>query len=147
MKFLREVARCFYERDGEKIGELCFVFPNRRSGLFFQKYLGEMVEKPLFSPAIFTIKDLILSLSRLREADTTESLFLLYSLYLDISGSQESFDEFVYWGEIILNDFNDTDKFLADPKKLFANIKDLKEIESDCSSKPGFPKRANIFFL
>jgi len=133
MKFLREVARCFYERDGEKIGELCFVFPNRRSGLFFQKYLGEMVEKPLFSPAIFTIKDLILSLSRLREADTTESLFLLYSLYLDISGSQESFDEFVYWGEIILNDFNDTDKFLADPKKLFANIKDLKEIESDYS--------------
>jgi len=133
MKFLREVARRFYERDGEKIGELCFVFPNRRSGLFFQKYIGEMAEKPLFSPAIFTIGDLILSLSKMREADTTESLFLLYSLYLEVSGSQESFDEFVYWGEIIINDFNDTDKFLADPKKLFSNIKDLKEIESDYS--------------
>lgn len=133
MKFLREVARRFYERDGEKIGELCFVFPNRRSGLFFQNYLGEMVERPLFSPVIFTINDLILSLSKLREADTTESLFLLYSLYLEVSGSQESFDEFVYWGEIILSDFNDTDKFLADPKRLFANIKDLKEIESDYS--------------
>ena len=133
MKFLKEVARRFYERDGDKIGELCFVFPNRRSGLFFQNYLGEMVEKPLFSPAIFTINDLILSLSKMREADTTESLFRLYSLYLEISGSQESFDEFVYWGEIILSDFNDTDKFLADPKKLFANIKDLKEIESDYS--------------
>ena len=133
MKFLSEVARHFYEREGEKIGELCFVFPNRRSGLFFQKYLGEMVSKPLFSPAIFTIKDLILSLSKMREADTMESVFRLYSLYIEISGSQESFDEFVYWGEIILNDFNDTDKFLADPKKLFANIKDLKEIESDYS--------------
>ena len=133
MKFLSRVARAFYEREGDKIGEICFVFPNRRSSLFFQKYLGELTNKPIFSPTLFTIKDLIVSLSGFREADNLYSLFRLYYHYTKISGSAESFDEFVFWGEIILNDFNDTDKFLADSAKLFANVKELKEIESDYS--------------
>lgn len=133
MKFLSRVARAFYEREGDKIGEICFVFPNRRSSLFFQKYLGELTSKPIFSPTLFTIKDLVVSLSGMSEADNFYSLFRLYDHYTKISGSGESFDEFVFWGEIILNDFNDTDKFLADPSKLFANVKELKEIESDYS--------------
>lgn len=131
MKFLSRVARAFYEREGDKIGEICFVFPNRRSSLFFQKYLGEFTSKPIFSPTLYTIKDLVVSLSGMSEADNFYSLFRLYDHYTKISGSGESFDEFVFWGEIILNDFNDTDKFMADPARLFANVKELKEIESD----------------
>ncbi len=133
MKFLSRIARAFYERDGEKISEICFVFPNRRSSLFFQKYLGELTSKPIFSPSVYTIKDLVVSLSGMSEADNIYLLFRLYDNYNKISGSVESFDEFVFWGEIILNDFNDTDKFLADPAKLFANVKELKEIGSDYS--------------
>ncbi|MHC1781068.1 MAG: PD-(D/E)XK nuclease family protein [Bacteroidales bacterium] len=131
MEFLSRVARALFEREGDKIGEICFVFPNRRSSLFFQKYLGELTSKPIFSPTLYTIKDLVVSLSGMREADNLYSLFRLYDHYSKISGSGESFDEFVFWGEIILNDFNDTDKFLANPEKLFSNVKDLKEIESD----------------
>jgi len=65
--------------------------------------------------------------------DRLEALFKLYSLYIEISGSKESFDEFVFWGDIILGDFDDVDKYLIDSKKLFANIKDIKDIESDYS--------------
>lgn len=133
MKFLQTVASRFYEDEGAKIRELCFVFPNRRSGLFFQKYLGELTDAPIFSPKIFTIKDFIISVSGLREADRLDSLFRLYSIYKEISGTEESFDDFVFWGDVIIDDFNDTDKFLADARLLFANIKELKEIESDYS--------------
>lgn len=133
MKFLQQIASLFYNQEGAKIRELCFVFPNRRSGLFFRKYLGEIAREPVFSPGIFTIKDFIISLSDLRESDKFDLLFRLYRIYKQTSGSSESFDDFVYWGEVILNDFNDTDKFMADARLLFANIKELKEIESDYS--------------
>lgn len=133
MKFLESVALHFYQNESAKLSEFCFVFPNRRSGLFFQKYLGEIVQKPLFSPKIFTIKDFIISVSGMSEADKIDSLFRLYSIYKEISGSPESFDDFVFWGEVILDDFNDVDKFMADARLLFANIKELKEIESDYS--------------
>jgi len=133
MKFLEQVALDFYNREGSGIRELCFVFPNRRSGLFFRKYLAGFSEKPVFSPAIITLKDMVVSLSNKREADRIELLFDLYDSYRQISNMPESFDDFIYWGEIILNDFNDTDKFLVNAKKLFSNVKELKEIESDYS--------------
>ncbi len=133
MKFLSKIASSFYKQEGDGISELCFVFPNRRSSLFFQRYLGEIVNKPIYSPQLFTIKDLILSLSGLKEADNLNSLFLLYRNYIKVSSSKESFDDFLFWGEIILNDFNDIDKYLVNAKKIFTNIKDLKEIESDYS--------------
>ncbi len=133
MRFLEQVAGHFYYRDKSAIGELCFIFPNRRSGLFFRKYLSGKVEKPIFSPAIFTLKDMVTSLSGKREADRIELLFDLYSTYRQVVDTPESFDEFIYWGEIILNDFNDTDRYLADAEKLFSNVKDLKEIDSDYS--------------
>ena len=131
MKFLREIA--FEFRTREDISEYCFVFPNRRAGLFFQKYLGELIDTPIFSPAITTIKDMLISLSGLREADRLDMLFRLYKLYGEVSEKVESFDEFLFWGETILSDYNDVDKFMADAKRLFANVKDLKEIESDYS--------------
>lgn len=133
MKFLLQIASAFYSAEGQRLKEYCFVFPNRRAGLFFQKYIGEVATEPLFSPAIMTINDLFTMLSGINQVDRLESLFKLYSLYIEISGSQESFDEFVFWGDIILSDFDDVDKYLVDAKKLFANIKDIKDIESDYS--------------
>ena len=131
MKYLRKIASEFRTR--EDLSEYCFVFPNRRAGLFFQKYLGELTDIPIFSPAITTIKDLLINFSGLREADKLDMLFRLYKLYGEISDKVESFDEFLFWGETILSDYNDVDKFMADPKRLFSNIKDLKEIEADYS--------------
>ena len=133
MKFLEQVARDFYLREGSGIKEFCFVFPNRRSGLFFRKYLSELTEKPIVSPEIVSFKDFVLRLSDKREADKIELLFDLYKVYSQLSSSPESFDEFAFWGEIVLKDFNDIDNFLIDARQLFSNVKDLKAIESDYS--------------
>ena len=96
MKFLKKIALDFYKREGSGIRGLCFVFPNRRSGLFFRKYLSQLSEKPLFSPAIVTLKDMVISLSDKREADRLELLFDLYDIYREISTTPESFDNFIY---------------------------------------------------
>ena len=132
--FLQQVASVFYQHYQNRINELVFVFPNRRAGIFFQKYLAIEAKQPVFSPTILTINELFGKLSELHTADHTSLLFRLYEIFLEISHSQESFDDFYYWGEMLLNDFDDVDKYLADAEKLFTNVTDLKQIDADFAS-------------
>lgn len=142
-QFLRQVAAAFVA-DGN-LG--CrFVLPNRRSVKFFQKFLGQEYGKkwgkPMFSPQIGTINELFVELADLLPADSVELLYILYKEYISIkyketgydpSRGKDTFDEFVHWGDVILKDFNDIDKYLVEARQLFTNIRDLKEIESDFS--------------
>lgn len=127
--FLYQVATLFYEQYGEEINTLAFVFPNRRAGVFFQKYISELTEKPVFSPPVLTMNDLMAELSGKQLADKINTLFTLYNLYVKISRSAETFDEFLYWGELLLNDFDDIDKYLVNAKGLFTNVTNLHEID------------------
>lgn len=128
--FLYQVASLFYERYGADVSNYAFVFPNRRTGLFFQKYLSEIANRPIFSPAILTINDLFHRISGKRPADRVSMLFSLYDIYIELSSSSESFDEFLYWGEMLLNDFDDIDKYMVDARLLFSNLVDLRDLES-----------------
>lgn len=129
--FLYNVAKTYFQEEGNAISNYTFVFPNRRSGVFFQHYLASISSKPIFSPKIITIADLFEKLSSLNKADNINILFVLYEIYKKISKSEESFDEFYFWGEMLVNDFDDVDKYLVNAKQLFQNIHDLKEIEKD----------------
>lgn len=129
--FLYNVAQAYYKTYGQQISRFVFVFPNRRAGLFFQRYLSEIAGKPIFSPEILTVADLFGRLSEYKQADRIEMLFMLYDIYKRISSSEETFDDFLYWGEMLLNDFDDVDKYLVDAKQLFRNIYDLREIDND----------------
>lgn len=129
--FLYRIAEKYYKEYGSDIKKLVFVFPNRRAGLFFQKHLASLSKQPLFSPFIFTISDFITDLSGLLPADKIRMLFMLYDIYTKRSGSEESFDEFLYWGDILLSDFDDVDKYLVNAKSLFTNVTDLHEIDRD----------------
>jgi len=128
--FLFNVAQAYYKNYGQQISRYTFVFPNRRAGIFFQQYLAQIAGKPIFSPEILTVTDLFDKLSPYKKADRIEMLFLLYDIYKRISATSETFDEFLYWGEMLLNDFDDVDKYLVDAQQLFRNIKDLKEIDA-----------------
>ncbi len=131
--FLQQVATAFYQSYGARVSRIAFVFPNKRAGLFFRKYLSELSSKPVFSPPILTIGDLFVRISGKQVADRISMLFTLHDLYIRRSGSLESFDEFLYWGEMLLNDFDDVDKYMANARMLFTNVTDLKQIESDFS--------------
>ncbi|MDR2496246.1 MAG: PD-(D/E)XK nuclease family protein [Tannerellaceae bacterium] len=127
--FLCQIASRFYDEYGADVGDMAFVFPNRRSGLFFHKYLAEAAGKPLFSPALFTINDLFVQLSGRQLADRIGMLFTLHNIYAGLIEWEEPFDDFVYWGEMLLNDFDDVDKYMADARMLFTNVTDLKDID------------------
>lgn len=127
--FLHRVAEIFFQNYTSEINRFTFVFPNRRAGLFFQQYLAEVAARPFFSPSIITIEQWFENASSYVAADKLFQLFRLYELFKKESNSPETFDSFAFWGEIILNDFNEVDKYLADAQQLFGNIADLKNID------------------
>jgi hypothetical protein len=128
---LKQIARIYFDRYGSEIHRTAFVFPNRRSGFFFRKYLSECTDSPFFSPEILTISNLFTKLNPAYQADRIKLLFVLYDIYIKKSASNEAFDDFLHWGEMLINDFDEIDKQLIDAKQLFTNVTDLNSIEKD----------------
>lgn len=129
--FLSRIARTYLQREEKYMPDYCFVFPNKRSGMFFSKYLSEHSTGTLLMPKISTISELVCDFSSSIEASRFEQLFILYNEYKLLSSDISEFDQFQFWGDMILNDFNDVDKYLIDAKQLFQNVKQLKEINSN----------------
>lgn len=132
--FLYQIAKAYTEQVDVDLRRCLFVFPSRRSSLFFQKYLGQCGEKPLFSPDIITIGDLFARLSTYGRGDKIKMMYILWQMYCKVCKSRgrdcEGFDSFVSLGEAVIADFSDVDKYMADASRLFAHIKDLRELDS-----------------
>jgi hypothetical protein len=131
--FLYRIAETFFREHRHSTNQFTFVFPNRRAGLFYQQYLAEVATQPFFSPEIITIDQWFENASVFSSADKLFQLFKLYELFIQLSNSDESFDSFAFWGEIILNDFNEIDKYRVDASQLFQNVSDLKAIDEGFS--------------
>ena len=132
--FLERIARSLYSEFKDKLKSHCLVFPNRRAGLFFTRYLAGELSKPVWTPSIMTINDLFRSLSPLQSAENEMLLFELFKVYRTLTKSSEKFDDFYFWGDMLLNDFDDVDKYLADASKLFSNVQDLRKIDQQFGS-------------
>jgi CRISPR/Cas system-associated exonuclease Cas4 (RecB family) len=127
--FLQRIARLLKEEHGNTLNRHCLVFPGRRAGLYLVKYLSSYIEKPVWLPSILTINDLFRTYSHLQPAANEILLFQLYKSYSLLSKAAGSFDDFYFWGDMLINDFDDVDKYLVDASKLFVNVRDLKEID------------------
>ena len=127
--FLDLAARDLYARFGDDIANVTLIFPSRRSALFFNRYLSQVIEKPLWQPEIQTVSDLMIGASELTIADSFSLVFKLHQIFCRVRNVDEPFDSFYFWGEAMLADFDQIDKYLVEPHKLFANISDLKEID------------------
>ncbi len=129
--FLEKTVDHLHAKYGDNISNLCIVLPNRRAGLFLKTYFAKKLNKTFFTPTIFATEDFVALLSELQNADTTTLLFELYETVKECNkNNTETFDEFSKWGQILLNDFNEIDRYLVDHKQLFGNLKDIKELES-----------------
>ncbi len=127
--FLKLVAQDLIARFGNDISNVTLVFPSRRAGLFFNTYLSKLIQKPIWSPTVVTITELMQQVTSLTLADPIKLVTNLYNTYCSVKGSSEPFENFYFWGEVMLADFDQVDKYLVDPKQLFSNIKDIKDIE------------------
>ena len=124
ISFLQQTAEDIYAKYGDNLTSIALVFPNNRARLFFSEHLYKVVGKPVWTPGFITISDLFREQSDLKTADSLALVGYLYHIYIRESRKEESFDEFYHWGEILLSDFDDVDKYLADAHQLFRNIKE-----------------------
>jgi ATP-dependent helicase/nuclease subunit B len=129
--FLEKTVNYLYDKYGDDISDLCIVLPNRRAGLFLKTHLSNNLKKTFWSPEIYATEDFIAMLAELEIVDTTSLLFELYETVKTVGKKEvESFDEFSKWGQILLNDLNEIDRYLVDASQLFGNLKDIKELEA-----------------
>ncbi len=126
---LEKLARYLTDDPDSMPEETCIILPNRRAGLFLQRHLSRYMSQVGWMPHIYSITEYVNELSGLAPGDPIELLFTLYDIYRELKEQPESLDEFYYWGEIMLNDFDEIDKYMVDPEMLFRNLADLKEIE------------------
>lgn len=128
--FLKQLAEHYYAQGSSE--SFCFVFPNRRSLMFFKKYYSEEIKrdkKTVLAPSMLSINDFFYKVSGHSVSEHTELLLILYKCYKKLKGDRcESLDEFFFWGEMILSDFNEVDKYLVDAEDLFSVISDFNKI-------------------
>lgn len=144
--FLKQVALHYFST--EPMQTLCFIFPNRRSLAFFRKWLAEAVADPLLNasapghegtprpvelPPMYTMNDFFHLAAATKQVDRVEAMLILYECYrksLSEGMEPDSLDDFIYWGDVLMSDFNDVDKYLADPHRIFTNISEFRALDA-----------------
>jgi len=147
--FLQQVAEHYVARGGLK--ELCFIFPNRRSIAFFRKWMASAVASldgtPTIAPVMVTINDFFATASDVDVTDRITLLVKLYDCYKALYPKAETLDEFIYWGDVLLGDFNDVDKYRVNPNQIFTNVADFKSLQDDYSHLSDNQRKAILAFI
>ena len=128
--FLHSVAKDLIEKYGYDLHDITIVFPNKRASLFLNRELASLSGKPLWSPQYTTISELFRSLSTLELADRIKLVCELHKSYCKVTGKEETLEQFYGWGELMLSDFDDIDKHLADARQVFTLLGDLHELDA-----------------
>ena len=148
--FLKQVARHYADTR-----DLYFVFPSRRAQVFFLKYLSDDLkgtEKPVLAPQCCTIDEFVYHIAGAGRTDKVKLLLELYSCYSELYEEKngrkpESLDDFIFWGDVILKDFSDVDRYLVNPDHIFKNVADYKKLSDDFSYLTPQQKEAMTLFL
>jgi len=128
-KFLIQVAEKIIADYSNNLNDQCIVFPNRRSALFFTRYLAGLTDRPVWMPTLKTVNELFTDNAVLKIAEPIQLIIELYKDYNILTNKSESLDDFYFWGEMLINDFDDIDKYLAPAELIFTNLSDLKRID------------------
>ena len=129
VSFLEKVAEDLLARYGENLSRVAVVFPNKRASLFLNDHLARLAGHPIWSPAYITISDLFRSHSQLKVADPILLVCELYKSFTHCTGIDETLDHFYGWGQLLLSDFDDLDKNMGPADKIFANLRDIHELD------------------
>ncbi len=115
----------------ESISDLTFILPSKRSGIFLKRVIKSSLDQTTILPEIISIEDFIEDLSTINSIDTITLIFEFYTIYQNSTEKDkiETFDNFSKWAPLLLQDFNEIDRHLIDPKYIFSYLTDIKRLE------------------
>ena len=144
--FLTLVARDLLSKYGNNLSRITVVFPGKRASLFLDQALARVASGPVWVPRYKTITELFAEASPYQVPDPVESVCRLYRVYARHVPEPHSLDQFYTWGEVLLSDFDDIDKHMVDADRLFANVGDLKTLDSVDYITPEHVEALQSFF-
>ena len=127
--FLEYVAEDIIGKYGTDLSRIAVVFPNKRAALFLNEHLARIAGQPVWSPAYITISDLFRQHTDLKPADPIKLICDIHKSFTKSTGIDETLDHFYGWGQLLLADFDDIDKNMADADSIFCNLKDIHELD------------------
>lgn len=112
------------------LSKLTFVLPSKRAGLFLKHQLYKVTNKTIFSPHIISIEEFVEALSQLKTISNTELLFEFYNSYTTLTNKEnvDSFESFSKWAQILLQDFNEIDRYLIPQENIFNYLSDIQKL-------------------
>ncbi|MDE6310412.1 MAG: PD-(D/E)XK nuclease family protein [Muribaculaceae bacterium] len=141
--FLGLIAEYYVGKGSRTLADYTFVTPNKRASKFLRQHIRNNIHgaNPVMMPRFVTFSRLLTHFAGFSEGSRNELLFTLYEAVREVytsAGRPEgvgSFESFIFWGDMMLSDFNEIDSSLADASALFKNIRHIKEIQSDFLDK------------
>lgn len=128
-KFLEYVAEDIISKYGTDLSRIAVVFPNKRASLFLNELLAKHAGRPVWSPAYITISEFFSQHSSLTVGDPIKLTCDIYKSFIECTGMDETLDHFYGWGQMLISDFDDIDKNMADASDVFRNITNLHELD------------------
>lgn len=126
-----------------------FVLPSKRAGFFLKTLMAQKADKTLLAPRIHSVESFVEDISGMRYATSTKLMFSLYEAYLEQEGfEKDSFYDFAKWGRMLLQDFNELDRYLVDTADFFNYLGSIQEIRHwtvDGSSTPMIDQRVRFW--
>ena len=131
MTFTDQIAEYIHEQNLD-LKHLTIVLPSERAKKYIAASLFKTYQKPILAPEMITIDRWVRNLSDKTVIDKTRVLVKLFKVQLEnlTNEKDKSFDEFMSWGNILLSDYDEIDRYLLSSEKVFKNLADIKEIEN-----------------
>jgi len=130
--FLNIIAADMLSHFSHDMRDVVVVFPGKRAGMFLSRELALLSDKPVWAPQYCMMSDLFQSLTPIQIVDQLECICQLHRVMQEVLGQDytETLDEFWSWGEVLMTDFDDIDKHLANAKAIFTNIADQERLKN-----------------
>ena len=113
----------------DSLDDLILILPSKRAGTILRTTLADTADKTIFSPKIYSIEGFVEQISNLQTASSMEQLFTLYKAYSSMEyAEKDNFYTFSKWGQTLLQDFNEIDRYLVDTKDIFSYLANIQEI-------------------
>ncbi|MBF00668.1 PD-(D/E)XK nuclease family protein [Flavobacterium coralii] len=128
--FLDKLSTQLVADYGNSLSGITIVLPNKRARIFLIEALKKKLSAVVFAPEIISIEDFIQDVAGVRSIDTIELLFEFYNVYIGLTpkDKQQPFENFANWAKILLQDFNEIDRYLLNPKHVLSYLKDIEEL-------------------
>lgn len=128
ISFLEEVIEDLFKEQVD-ITECIYVLPSKRAGTFLKKIISKKIGRSIISPTVYSIEEFVEDISNITFASPTQQLFELYRAYLQVgSYEKESFESFLAWGQTLLQDINEIDRYLVNPSELFSGLSAIQQL-------------------